>query len=405
MQIYRLLPPLLCALALVPAAHAAPNLYVGAAEDASRGNLDWAKPKMDLAAAAGFDAIRLTSVWSPGQKEPSELELLALRSAAEAAAIDDIRILITVMPYGSSTTPLTAKARADFASYAAALVAALPTVHDYIIGNEPNINRYWLPQFGPDGSDVAAAAYIQLLAQAYDAMKAVDANVTVIGGSVSPHGSDDPAASRPTHSPTQFILDLGAAYRALGRSEPVMDAFAFHPYGEHSRVPPTFTHPRSTAIGLADYPKLVALLGRAFNGTPQKGSSLPILYDEYGVQSQIPVAKRSAYKNLDVPSAADAVPESVQADYYRQAILMAACQPTVQGLLIFHVTDEADLDRWQSGVYYADDTPKPTLGVVKRAIAAARDAQCPSSDTPPPPGALKSIWKSVHALGATLTRR
>ena len=392
-------------LALVPAAHAAPNLYVGAAEDASRGNLDWAKPKMDLAAAAGFDAIRLTSVWSPGQKEPSELELLALRSAAEAAAIDDIRILITVMPYGSSTTPLTAKARADFASYAAALVAALPTVHDYIIGNEPNINRYWLPQFGPDGSDVAAAAYIQLLAQAYDAMKAVDANVTVIGGSVSPHGSDDPAASRPTHSPTQFILDLGAAYRALGRSEPVMDAFAFHPYGEHSRVPPTFTHPRSTAIGLADYPKLVALLGRAFNGTPQKGSSLPILYDEYGVQSQIPVAKRSAYKNLDVPSAADAVPESVQADYYRQAILMAACQPTVQGLLIFHVTDEADLDRWQSGVYYADDTPKPTLGVVKRAIAAARDAQCPSSDTPPPPGALKSIWKSVHALGATLTRR
>jgi hypothetical protein len=405
LQIYRLLPPLLCALALVPAAHAAPNLYVGAAEDASRGNLDWAKPKMDLAAAAGFDAIRLTSVWSPGQKEPSELELLALRSAAEAAAIDDIRILITVMPYGSSTTPLTAKARADFASYAAALVAALPTVHDYIIGNEPNINRYWLPQFGPDGSDVAAAAYIQLLAQAYDAMKAVDANVTVIGGSVSPHGSDDPAASRPTHSPTQFILDLGAAYRALGRSEPVMDAFAFHPYGEHSRVPPTFTHPRSTAIGLADYPKLVALLGRAFNGTPQKGSSLPILYDEYGVQSQIPVAKRSAYKNLDVPSAADAVPESVQADYYRQAILMAACQPTVQGLLIFHVTDEADLDRWQSGVYYADDTPKPTLGVVKRAIAAARDAQCPSSDTPPPPGALKSIWKSVHALGATLTRR
>ena len=405
MQIHRLLPSLLCALVLVPAAHAAPNLYVGAAEDASRGNFAWAKPKMDLAAAAGFDAIRLTSVWSAGQKEPSELELLALRSAAEAAAIDDIRILITVMPYGSSTTPLTARARADFASYTAALVAALPTVHDYIIGNEPNINRYWLPQFGPDGSDVAAAAYMQLLAQTYDAVKAVDRGVTVIGGSVSPHGSDDPAGSRPTHSPTQFILDLGAAYRALGRDKPVMDAFAFHPYGEHSRVPPTFTHPRSTSIGLGDYPKLVALLGRAFNGTAQKGSSLPIVYDEYGVQSQIPPAKQRAYTNRSVPSGRDAVPESVQADYYRQAILMAACQPTVAGLLIFHVSDEADLDRWQSGVYYADDTPKSTLAVVKSAIAAARDAQCPNADVTPPPGTLKSLWKSVHTLGSTQTRR
>jgi hypothetical protein len=405
LQIYRLLPPLLCALALVPAAHAAPNLYVGAAEDASRGNFDWAKPKMDLAAAAGFDAVRLTSVWSPGQQEPSELELLALRSAAEAAAIDDIRILITVMPYGSSTTPLTTRARADFASYAAALVAALPTVHDYIIGNEPNINRFWLPQFGPDGSDVAAAAYMQLLAHTYDAMKAVDPEVTVIGGSVSPRGSDDPAGSRPTHSPTQFILDLGAAYRALGRSKPVMDAFAFHPYGEHSHVPPTFTHPRSTTIGLADYPKLVGLLGHAFNGTAQKGSSLPIVYDEYGVQSQIPPAKQSVYKNLSVPSGQDAVPESVQAEYYRQAILMAACQPTVKGLLIFHVTDEADLDRWQSGVYYADDTPKPTLKAVKRAIAAARDPRCPSSDVTPPPGALKNLWRTVRTLKSTLTRR
>jgi hypothetical protein len=327
---------------------------------------------MDLAAAAGFDAIRLTSVWSPGTRAPSELELLALRSAAQAADIDGIRILITVMPYGSSTVPLTDKARDDFAAYAAALVQTLPTVHEYIVGNEPNINRYWLPQFGPNGTDAAAVAYMRMLADAYDAMKAVDPDVFVIGGSVSPRGADNPLSSRHTHSPTQFILDLGAAYRGIGRSKPVMDGFAFHPYGERSKTPPTFTHPRSTTIGLADYPKLVALLGKAFNGTAQKGSSLPIIYDEYGVQSQIPPSKQHAYKNLNVPSGRDAVPESVQADYYRQAILMAACQPTVRGFLIFHVTDEPDLDRWQSGVYYADDTPKSDFALVKTAAEGAR---------------------------------
>jgi hypothetical protein len=405
LQIRRLIPLVVCALALAPAAHAAPNLYVGAAEDASRGDFAWAKPKMDLAAAAGFDAIRLTSIWSPGETAPSELELLALRSAAQAAEIDGIRILITVMPYGSKTVPLTAKARADFASYAAALVEELPTVHDYIVGNEPNINRYWLPQFGPNGTDAAAVAYMKMLAESYDAMKAVDRSVNVIGGSVSPRGSDNPASSRHTHSPTQFILDLGEAYRALARSKPVMDAFAFHPYGEHSHVPPTFTHPKSTTIGLGDYPKLVALLGKAFNGTAQKGSSLPIVYDEYGVQSQIPGTKQHAYKNLGVPSGRDAVPESVQANYYRQAILMAACQPTVKGLLIFHVTDEPDLDRWQSGVYYADDTPKPTRAIVKRAIAEARDAQCGTSTiVEPTSGALKGVWQALHALGTTLSR-
>jgi hypothetical protein len=69
----RLLIALVCALTLAPAAHASRTMLVGAAEDAGRGDVTWAKGKMDLAAAAGFDAIRLTSVWSPGQTEPSAL--------------------------------------------------------------------------------------------------------------------------------------------------------------------------------------------------------------------------------------------------------------------------------------------------------------------------------------------
>src|SRR5207237_918613 len=82
--------------------------------------------------------------------------------------------------------------------------------------------------------------------------------------------------------PTAFITDLGTAYRASGRAKPIMDGFAFHPYGENSSVSPEATHPASTSIGLADYDKLVGLLGTAFDGTGPLGSTLPIVSDADG---------------------------------------------------------------------------------------------------------------------------
>ena len=67
-----------------------------------------------------------------------------------------------------------------------------------------------------------------------------------------------------------------------------MDGLAIHPYGDNSsQGPKDSAHPNSTTIGIADYPKLVRLLGESFDGTPQRGTSLPILYDEYGVETQI----------------------------------------------------------------------------------------------------------------------
>ena len=180
---------------------------------------------------------------------------------------------------------MTATARAQFASYAASIPRLVPGVRYLIVGNEPNLNRFWMPQFTPGGADAAAASYLGLLAQTYDAIKAVAPGVTVIGGSVSPRGADNPRASRQTHSPTAFIRDLGLAYRQSGRTRPVMDWFAFHPYLETSKLPPSFAHPRSTTISLADFGKLRALLGRAFDGTAQKGSTLPVIYDEFGVQT------------------------------------------------------------------------------------------------------------------------
>jgi hypothetical protein len=369
-------------LAFAPMAAGALTMYMGAAEDEGRnGDQFVATAKLELARDAGFGAIRVTALWKRGLSEVPLDQLEALRSIAAAGDFYGIKIVVTVMPFGSSVTPLSAVDRRDFASFAADVVAQT-TIREVIVGNEPNLNRYWLPQFGPRGENVAAPAYVRLLAEAYDAIKAVDPDTFVIGGSVSPRGSDRPELPRHTHSPTAFITDMGKAYRASGRRLPIMDGFAFHPYGESSSTPPDFTHPRSTSIGLADYPKLVSLLGRAFNGTAQLGSRLPIVYDEYGIDSRIPARKLGLYTGRE-PATTKPVPEAQQAEWYSQALSMAACQPTVRGFLIFHVTDERDFNRWQSGVYYPDGTPKTSLPLVKQTIEQIREGQVECYTTPP----------------------
>jgi hypothetical protein len=102
-------------------------------------------------------------------------------------------------------------------------------------------------------------------------------------------------------------------------------------------------------LGIADYQFLVSVLGRGFDGTAQQGSTLPIYYTEYAVRS----APR-------------------QAEYYRQAISIASCQPTVRGLFIFHAFDQPRPSPWQTGVYGVNGLPKPSLATFRAAASAAQ---------------------------------
>ena len=348
---------------------ATPNTFVvGAVEDAAKSGPPDAK--MLLARQAGYRAIVLSSIWTPPLVAPPAAELAALETAVIAAATNGIRPIVAVYSF-SSVTPTTPEARAQFAAYAASIPRLLPGVRDVMVGNEPNLNLFWLPQFGPDGSDAAAASYLALLAASYDALKDVSPDINVIGGSLSARGSDDPAAARPTHSPTRFIEDLGTEYRASGRDTPVMDMFSIHPYPENSSISPDFEHPQTTAIGLADYDKLVAVLGSAFDGTPQPGSSLPIVYGEYGLQTTVPQPKLGRYTGTE-QATTKPIDEQAQAARYADAIAIAACHPTVRMLLFFHVSDEPQLERLQTGVFYADDTPKSSLKTIAHAALAAQ---------------------------------
>jgi hypothetical protein len=377
----------LLALATAAPSQAAPRkLVVGASESGSLvPDAVVAKARMDLAVFAGLTEIEVRADWTRGETAPTADELASFQASALAAQLDAVRLVIAVNTGGSRQTPLSPLDRAQFAHYTASLAQSLPYVRDFIVGNEPNLNMFWMPQFDRRGRDLAAPAYEALLAKTYDAVKAVSPEINVIGGAVSPRGADRANSARPTHSPTTFLRDLGTAYRKSRRNLPIMDMLVIHPYGESSKTPPSALHPKSTSISIADYPKLVKLLRTAFRGTAQRGASLPILYGEYGVQTEIPFDKLGVYTNLGGPYAADAVSEARQGAYYTRAIRLAYCQRTVVGLLFFHVSDEPDLDRWQSGLFYTDDTPKSDLAFVKNTAAAAQAGTltCPKPKPPP----------------------
>jgi hypothetical protein len=391
----------LAALALVTPANAGgPSMLIGAAEDAVRQpTLTETKAKLDLLRLAGLNAIRVTSIWDPDDPVPSQDEIRRLQDVASAAQLDAMQMFAAVYNFGSRTTPLTPEAQSSFASYTASLARRVPGLTNFIIGNEPNLNRFWLPQFNPDGSDAAAPAYLSLLYRTYTALKGVSQDIRVFGGAISPRGIDRPGTGRDTHSPTVFIQDLGAAYRASGITGPVMDALAIHPYPENSSIPPTFAHPNTTPIGIADYTKLTGLLAKAFDGTGQPGSTLPILYAEYGIDTQIPATKASLYTGAE-PATIKPVPESTQAAYYKQAMSISFCQPNVMGILIFHAIDESALDRFQSGIYYADGGAKLSLAAVRDAVRQSRGgviARCPGLKLTPQ---AKVVYPRIRSVGA-----
>ena len=167
-------------------------------------------------------------------------------------------------------------------------------------------------------SSAAPAAYLALLAQTYDALKAASPDVRVYGGAVSPRGSDRAGGIRPTHSPTKFIEELG---HRIPRERP-------RPAG-HGRVRPststattrasrpTVGHPLTTSIGVADYGKLVSLLGAGVrrHGTTRFRPADPLRR----VRRRVATSRRPSPRSTPgtEPTTTKPVNEATQAAYYR----------------------------------------------------------------------------------------
>jgi hypothetical protein len=329
----------------------------------------------------------ITERWSPRETAPTTGDADYFRTTVATASKLGIDLYLEVLNDDREKTPRDAAARADFAAYTVALLQAAPGIDHVIVGNEPNNGAFWQPQY-EGGRYVAAGDYEALLAQTYDAVKALGRPVVVLGGALAPRGTDryQGEKKRNSRSPVQFIADLGAAYASdpAGRQAPIMDAFALHATPLQPADLPLKPLPaKSKQLGIADYPKLVQSLGAAFPAPgPQLGATLPIYYTEYGVETTTPKGaadyegKETSTIRCGKKTCSAAVDPQQQAVAYEQAIALAACQPTVAGFFIFHLVDDKKLNQWQSGLYQrGTDGPvaKSSLADVRTAAIAARD--------------------------------
>jgi chitodextrinase len=398
----------LCALLLTAAcaagaARADSSLFIGFSDDRPKWEgVRATAPARDLGASAFRIAVR----WDGTQTLPTGTQI---------AAADGLRIVFAIVGPATSA-PQTDAARDAFCTFAGNVVGRYPTVSDVIIWGEPNKATFWRPQFNADGSSAAAPAYAALAGRCWDVLHGAQPNINLLGPALAPNGNDNPGAtSNVSHSPGAFIRALGDAYRAAGRSAPLFDTFAHHVYGAGPSERPWRQHIGSKIIAQGDWNKLMYNLWLAFNGTAQpipgqcSGARCTSLwYTEGGYETRPDDAKLALYTGSEIasgvladwtggepeappPSATTSAPD--QGTQILDGARLAYCQPHVGAFFNFLLWDEARLEGWQSGAYWADLTPKDSQPLFRQAIGAvngdavdcaALKGGLPSSDYFPP---------------------
>lgn len=365
-------PVLLAALgfALLACAPVASAARFGIADDAGKYADDGGSAFFADARALGSSDVRITVRWDPARPR-TIVEQAFLDKSLPVAQEQGIGVVFHVYPLQPTSIAATPDAAELFASFLQQLARAYPQVRQYVVGNEPNQPRFWRPQFLPGGKAAAAAAYARLLAKSYDALKAVDPGIRVIGLGLSGRGNDSPLAlSNPSTSPVRFLRDLGAAYRASGRVRPLMDELGIHPYPKSDRdsVLAGDRWPRAGVVNLA---RIKQAVWDAFAGTgqPTVERGLRLRIDEIGWQAAVPADRQDAYNGRETAAVTS---EEAQAANYAKLIGLAACDSSISAVYLLHLRDDADLERFQSGVRRADGSPRPSYAIVRAAVAKAR---------------------------------
>jgi len=376
--------------ALVAASGAtADGLRVGVADDWPKfhpcGDVFWQASK-DI----GLQDLRITVQWGgPGTAIPYQANI---QQAVDCALLEGVNPILAVYPAKPSLIGSDPAAQAAFASFVAQVGVTFPRVQDVIVGNEPNVNRFWQPQF-VGGKDAAGQDYEHTLAQAYDALKLVRPDAIVWGPAISSRGNDNAnAVSNPSHSPVRFIAAMGAAYRASGRTKPIFDEFNMHPYPPVQDTDPftkSFLWPQA---GAANLDRIKQALWDAFHGTAQPvpaeqpggriaqsarfgNAGLPINLDEAGEQTDV-MSSPHASAYTSPPENVQPITEQQQATAYTNLLEIGACDPDVKSVLFFPLIDESIVSSgFQSGMLFADLAHKASYDAVKAKIAGSQ-GQC-----------------------------
>jgi hypothetical protein len=364
----RISAAIVCALgALVLVGTASGASRFGVTDDHGKYAADGGAAFFPLLSSAGMSENAITVVWEPDAPTAISERVFLDRVVPQATA-RGIRLIFVVQPRQASSITRSLQRGVQFAGFLQQLAMTYPQVRDFVVGNEPNQPRFWQPQFNPDGSPASPAGYEALLASSYDALKAVDPNIRVLGVGLSNRGNDDPnAPSNSSISPVRFLAALGAAYRASGRARPIMDALALHPYPRESTdsLDKGLQWPNASVANLN---RIKQALWDAFHGTaqPTVENGLPLRVTEVGWQTSVPAASLSYYTGQENVATAD---EPLQASIYDKIVRQLECDPQVDDVLFFHLIDEVSLEGFQSGMLRADGTARPAYAAVQQALA------------------------------------
>ncbi len=382
---------------------------IGVNDDAAKdtAQVGWLYPTL---AGEGLTESTLTLRWD--EAAPAAVpDQAAVTRAVAAAAANGASVELDLFPLhsmaftggakcASTTDPQgcgnTAQIQ-SFAVWAGQVAAAFPTVHQYVVMNECNQPLFVNPQFDATGANQSAQICGRALAAAYDALKGVSSQNVVWGVGLSPRGNDNPnAASNVSTSPTKFLADLGAWYKASGRTRPLMDGLDFHPYPIPQSLPFATGYAGTTSASVSNLPRIYQAFYDAFNGSPQRtigqqtGGGLPVSLNEVGIQTDSTgspgyVGTETAANAAGGVLGATAT-EDYQSSWYSQMLQYVACDPNITQVDIYHLLDESALSGWQSGLFYVDHTPKASASMVHDWVASTGGACLGALHPWTPPG-------------------
>ena len=374
-----------------------PPIVWGVADDASKFADDGGAWFYGQMKGASLTTNRWTLAWD--STVPTAIkELPFLERAAPKAQAAGIHVLLSL--YAGTPSPTATQHDAtQFCSWAGAVAAKAKQwgIHDFIVWNEPNTRLYWSPQKDDAGNDIAAPAYEDLLAKCYDSIHNADAAANVIGMGLSPRASTSSSTE-----PLVFLRDVGKAYRASGRTTPIMDQLSVHPYPNPNSPTdsPDVGYEVTDRFGISNLDRVKQAVYDAFNGTAQPTTAsaalssasagaatgpLTFVIDEVGWQTD--TKAYSQYVNAENVAT---IREQTQADYLKKmAEKYFACDPTVVSVQLFLLADERYRNGkdangvtlgggWQSGLLTAGgqgvSQPKAAYSQVGPDFAAGRGA-------------------------------
>jgi hypothetical protein len=385
----------LCAI-VVPAGSASATTF-GITDDAGKYADDGGATFFSTLNDLGMNENRISVQWDPARPTTIPDQPFLDRSVPQATE-HGIELVFSIYPARARALVDTPNGLQLFAQFAAEVARRYPSVTRIICLNEGNQTRFQQPQYDSAGKGVAGAVQEAAMAACYDALKAVNPKIDVIGFGFSPRGNDDPdAPSNVSHSPLSFLAEIGAAYRASGRNRPIADEVSLHCYPRANTDGPAigFAWPN---IGCANLDRFKQAWWDAFHGTaqpvfqesgggPGPGPFVRLFIDESGWQARIPSDKAAAYSGKETVAPVD---DATQGAFYAQLMERAACDPNVALYNIFHLVDEPALSGWQSGLELVDGSHRASYAIVKAAAAVNRGCR----------GALHAWRHSTSVAGA-----